>query len=239
MSARPETIEQDWERFYSEFPDVYDRFAVTSPRAIAAIDKLFGLGGKLVVDVGSGTGRSTLALAKKARLVIGVEPWASMREFAMRKAARLAVMNVAFVEGLAQALPLRDRSVDLAVAILGVPLGLHDEHGELIADRFARDAARAVRPGGYVVSVEGPPGSRNRWRPRRERNVEIDRMAIALEGVHGFRYHDVYVRQGYASVKEAVETYGFIYGSRAIEHLKQRQQRSFRMRLRLRYKRID
>ena len=165
MSARvvPETIENDWDRFYWEFPDIYDRFAVTSPRAVAQIDRLFGLHDKVVVDVGSGTGRSTFALAEKARLVIGIEPWAPPREFAIQKASDQRVENVAFVEGVAQGLPLRDRSVDLVVAILGIPLGLEDRNGHLIGEVLVRDAERAVRPGGYIVSVEGAPRGSLPW----------------------------------------------------------------------------
>ncbi|MCH7699948.1 MAG: class I SAM-dependent methyltransferase, partial [Chloroflexi bacterium] len=113
MRTVPETIDQDWERFYTEFPDIYDRFAVTSPVVATKIDKLFGVRDKIVVDVGSGTGRSTFALAEKARLVIGVDPWPAMRQFAVAKARQTRVRNVAFLEGVAQRLPLRDRSVDL------------------------------------------------------------------------------------------------------------------------------
>lgn len=59
------------------------------------------------VDVGSGTGISTMALAPLARTVIGVEP-----SPAMLKRARQAG-NVTYRLGSAELLPVEDRSCDL------------------------------------------------------------------------------------------------------------------------------
>jgi hypothetical protein len=50
---------------------------------VTVLDELFGLVGKVIIDVGVGTGRSALALANVARLVVGVEPWGPMRNFAV------------------------------------------------------------------------------------------------------------------------------------------------------------
>jgi hypothetical protein len=49
---RPTTLEGDWDRFYLEFPDVYDRFASFSVEDVAVLDELFGLAGKVVVNCG-------------------------------------------------------------------------------------------------------------------------------------------------------------------------------------------
>lgn len=68
--AKPETIEGDWDRFYLEFPDVYDRFAVTTPPLVAAAHALVDFTDKVVIDAGSGTGKSTFELAKHARSIV-------------------------------------------------------------------------------------------------------------------------------------------------------------------------
>lgn len=234
----PETIDQDWERFYTEFPDIYDRFAVTSPVVATKIDKLFGVRGKIVVDVGSGTGRSTFALADKARLVIGVDPWPAMRQFAVAKARQARVRNVAFLEGVAQRLPLRDRSVDLIVAVLGVPLVFRDSDtgDRLIADLFVPDALRALRPGGYVVSVEGAPGPPDPAVGRRSTVSMAQQVHDVLAGRHGFQYRDIYVEQEYSSLREAIETFGFIYGKDAIGYLRRTGRTRYRNRMRIHYK---
>ncbi len=81
----PETIENDWNRFYWDFPDIYDRFAVTTGPVMRRLHEIVGLGGLTVADVGSGTGRSTFEAARFARFVIGIEPWEPMRQFAVMK----------------------------------------------------------------------------------------------------------------------------------------------------------
>ena len=52
-STRPATIEGDWDRFYVEVPDIYDRFARSTPPAVAAIHKRYDVGGKVVIDAGA------------------------------------------------------------------------------------------------------------------------------------------------------------------------------------------
>ena len=122
-SDKPKTIEGDWDRLYLEFPDVYDRFALSTTSGIAALCDWFDWTDKMVLDVGSGTGRSTFELAKKAGFVIGVEPWVSMREFAIAKARSQGISNVVFVNATAEAMPFQDQSVDFIVSIHAFPFG--------------------------------------------------------------------------------------------------------------------
>jgi len=123
---KPETLEGDWDRFYLEYPDVYDRFALTSASSVAAMGEMFDLDGKCIVDVGSGTGRSTFELAKHARFVVGLEPWDPMREFSVRKARSMGIQNVAFVNGFAEELPFGDNSADHIVSVYSFPFWFVD-----------------------------------------------------------------------------------------------------------------
>jgi hypothetical protein len=52
----------------------------------------------LVVDLGSGTGLSTVVRAERAERVIGIEPNADMRDEALRKLASLPHPNAAHIE---------------------------------------------------------------------------------------------------------------------------------------------
>jgi ubiquinone/menaquinone biosynthesis C-methylase UbiE len=66
---RFKTIDNDWDRLYREYPEIYDRFAERideNHTLTKAINRKFRLEGKTVLDVGSGTGSSTLSLAKYA-----------------------------------------------------------------------------------------------------------------------------------------------------------------------------
>ncbi len=223
-SRVPETIENNWESFYWDYPDVYNRFAVSSKAVCAALADLLPLDGAAIVDVGSGTGRSTFELAKRGRLVIGIEPWEPPRRFAVDKARKEGIQNVAFVEGVAQCLPLREQSVDIVIAVAGIPLLYPSELNpqELVGDAYIRDGLRAVRRGGYVVSVEGAPHSTIPFLdlPPDWVNPYCQKIADLFASKHGFAYRDVEITQEYESLQEAVETYGFIYGPFVIEWLR-------------------
>jgi ubiquinone/menaquinone biosynthesis C-methylase UbiE len=77
--------------------------------------------GRTIVDVGTGTGRAALALAREGADVIGIDASAEMLAVAERRAreaaARGAAGRVRLERGDAHALPLEDRSVDAAVCL--------------------------------------------------------------------------------------------------------------------------
>ena len=67
------TIRDFWEH-YTEFADLYDRFALSSVRAVEEMDRLFGLAGVDVLNIGSGSGRDSFEIARRATHVVGIEP---------------------------------------------------------------------------------------------------------------------------------------------------------------------
>lgn len=80
------------------------------------IDALAPGPGRSIADIGTGTGRAALALAKTGADVVGVDASAEMLAVAERR-AREAGLVVRFERGDAHALPLADRSVDAAVCL--------------------------------------------------------------------------------------------------------------------------
>ena len=249
-SARPETIDGDWDRFYLEFPDVYDRFAVSGPPTVTAVHELFEFAGKVLVDAGSGTGKSTFELARYARFVVGLEPWDPMRQFAARKLRSLGLRNVAFVRGAVEGMPFAPHSVDAIVSFAGFPFWFVDagEHGRMLGERFVADANRIVRPGGYVIACGGAPG----WEMGEPTPIlrpgagEVERVHDYIGGrMHDFmtalgvEYRDLFVEGDYGSVREAVETYGFIYGRKAIDYLIANNKHSIRWKVRVHYRKVE
>lgn len=111
--------------------------------------------GGVVVDVGSGPGRlvARLSALRPDARVIGVEPSGEMRALALGNGAET-------VDGRAEALPLADASVDLAVSTLSA------HHWDDPAAAF-RDLYRVLRSGGeariYDVRFAGfGPGEARR-----------------------------------------------------------------------------
>jgi ubiquinone/menaquinone biosynthesis C-methylase UbiE len=96
--------------------------ADTQEQQIAAF--LAPLEGRRLLDVGTGTGRAAIALAKRGAIVTGVDASAEMLEVATRRAAasslaagRDAAPSITFVRGDAHHLDFPDRSFDAVVCL--------------------------------------------------------------------------------------------------------------------------
>jgi len=90
--------------------DAYERGRPSYPEAAVAwlVDELRLAPGTVAVDLAAGTGKLTRLLAASGARVVAVEPVAGMRAMLQRSAPD----NVDVVAGVAEAMPLADRSVD-------------------------------------------------------------------------------------------------------------------------------
>lgn len=104
-------------------------------------------GQELVLDVGTGTGHTALALAPTAREVIALDITTPMLEAAKRLASERHVTNIRFEVGDAQALPYTSESIDLVVCRKAA-------HHFYQVPQAVREWARVVKPGGKVLLVD-------------------------------------------------------------------------------------
>jgi len=233
-----ETIENDWDALFRDYPEIYDEFAnvETKPTIVEVINKYFPLKGKVVLDVGCGTGGPTFKLAEYAGSVIGVEPERSMREVAAKHVDERAIANVEFVDGCAEEVPLPDNSVDIVIAVT-----LQTLYNEENIQRFVAEAERVVKPGGDIVSVNIAPqwyggelGPIIYGSPRRTMVGEEERDKGFAE--LGFGYRDFDSFHYYGTVEKAVRTYGFIFGRKVIDYIKENEKTVIKFRYRMHYK---
>jgi ubiquinone/menaquinone biosynthesis C-methylase UbiE len=129
-----------------------------------------------VLDVGCGTGkllRRATTYWPEAQL-IGVDPANGMIEMAKR-----LTPNATFFTGMAEALPLQDASVDLALSTSSF------HHWQ---DQAAgiREIARVLRPGGYFILVDAsfPDWLVGVFRIRRFHSPAQFRTLFTQEGLH-------------------------------------------------------
>jgi ubiquinone/menaquinone biosynthesis C-methylase UbiE len=106
--------------------------------------------GQTVADVGCGTGNMSFAVlaAQPAARVTGLDPDADALRRAARKARRRGV-DLTLVQGFADRIPAEDASLDHVVSSMTLHHIDEDERGA-----FARDAMRALRPGGRVTIAD-------------------------------------------------------------------------------------
>jgi ubiquinone/menaquinone biosynthesis C-methylase UbiE len=227
--SRPESIENRWDILYRDYPEVYEAFASTPyhPPVFEQLVGMLALQGKRIADVGAGTGRSSLALARSAQQVIGIEPEVAMLRLAREKARGEGAERLIFLGGDARALPLADESVDMVTAIT---LALYPP--EQYRD-FIRESLRVAK--GPVIYLGIPPG----WyggelyeliEDAEKADDQVDR--IFLEEFN-FAYQDLFSDQDYGTVEHIVSTYGFIFGKKAIEYLKREKKTTIRWKFRV------
>ena len=100
-----------------------------------------------VADIGCGDGYLTLEMARWARTAFGIDRSDQVLERAKALADRRRVTNVQWKKGDLTRLPLRDRSVD--VALLSQAL-----HHAADPDDALKEAVRILRPGGRVLVLD-------------------------------------------------------------------------------------
>ncbi|MBW2995770.1 class I SAM-dependent methyltransferase [Candidatus Woesearchaeota archaeon] len=239
MKKRPETIENRWDILYRDYPEVYDEFSSFKykPAWIEVIAKTFDLKGKVIADIGSGSGKSTFGLAKHAKFVIGIEPEDAMRNLAIKKAKKNKIKNIEFKKGWAKKIPLKKDSVDIVTGVTLVGLETPEN-----LRKFVKEASRVVKKGGYIITVNIPPG----WyggnlvpvilgkKRASETELIVDKNFKKLN----FKHKDFYSIQDYKSVNNIVRTYGFIFGKKAIEYIKKHKITKIKWKLRIFYKKV-
>jgi SAM-dependent methyltransferase len=112
--------------------------------------------GRVVIDLGCGSGFHLPHFAATAARVIGVEPHPDLVALARRRTRSLSRVSV--VPGTAQELPLPDASVDVVHARWAYFLGPGCEPG-------LRELSRVVRRGGtaFVIDNDGTRSTFGRW----------------------------------------------------------------------------
>jgi hypothetical protein len=150
---------------YAVSPETYDRqpFLGWDSRELTS---LVNFSGKIVVDIGAGTGRlAFLAAQEGARVVFAVEPVGNLRIYMKHKARGMGLANLYAIDGLITELPFPDGFIDIT-------MGGH-VFGDQPEDEY-REMARITQPGGTLILC---PGNNDR---------DDDRHAFLVS--HGFTW---------------------------------------------------
>ncbi len=231
---RPISIENRWDILYRDYPEVYEAFSETpyDPTIYEQLPAVIDLQGKIIADVGAGTGSSSLALARFARQVIGIEREPAMLRLALEKGSAGGTRRVTFLSGDALALPLANASVDV---VTGITLAIYPP--EQYRD-FINEGLRVARD--QVVYLGIPPG----WYGGELAHIidDKDEGASVIERIFlnecNFTYEDIYSVQEYGTVEHIVATYGFIFGQKVIDYLRKEKMTSIRWKFRMYFRSV-
>lgn len=108
--------------------------------------ELVDLTGKIVLDVGSGTGRLAFAAAKKAKRVYASEPCDRLREYMRDRIRGEGIRNMKVLDGEVCCLPYEDDTFDVVLS------------GHVVGDAYEEELAemaRVTKSGGWLVICDG------------------------------------------------------------------------------------
>jgi SAM-dependent methyltransferase/predicted alpha/beta hydrolase family esterase len=163
-----------------------------------------------ILDVGCGSGQTTLDAARAARLgsALGVDISEEMLERARRRSVEEGVSNVVFERGDAQIHPFLPAHFDLIISRFGTMF---------FADPVAAfsHVARAARPGARLAMLVWQAGERNEWATAIRQALTGGTAVAPVSGLNAFSMADPdvvrsvlgasgFVEVGIADVREPV-----------------------------------
>jgi ubiquinone/menaquinone biosynthesis C-methylase UbiE len=117
---------------------------------------------KVVLDIGSGTGRLAFTAAQKAKYVYAIDPVDRLREYLRDKKEKLKIKNIRISEGTIEEIPYPDDAFDIVMS------------GHVIGDnpnKEMNEMVRVVKNGGYIINCIGEDNCKR----------EMDKNMIQLE----------------------------------------------------------
>ncbi len=242
----PSYFQFDW--LSARHPDLYHRFALSTDGLMLELDKLVDLSGLDVIDVGAGTGRSTLAAARKAKMVAAVDIYESVVLYGMDQVRQAGLNNISYVRGDRPNLPFADNAFDALI--------------NSWAELSCPEAYRVLKPGGYLIRLGAPlealvgeltpilageyPAIIQEVAPDEwfeagypEKTTQFEEvMWNDLPVIPPTLRHDFTFISDYGDPQEAAAIFGRLYGPRAKQYFLDRKQSYFVWRLRIEVSRV-
>lgn len=136
---------------YDAIGESYNDNRTADKRILKNLIQLLDLpAGKLIADIGAGTGNYTNALAYSGYKLFAIEPSVIMRKQAIPD------NNVSWISGLAEDLPLQDKSMDGIIITLAI-------HHFSDLRKAAREVIRVCPKGPLVMLTMDPREGENFW----------------------------------------------------------------------------
>lgn len=228
----PGYFEFDW--LSSRFPDLYHEFAISTIGLVNKLHTIIDFSEMHVLDVGAGTGRSSIELSKRAKKVNSIDVYRSVIDFGKNEIQRLGIQNIEYTYGDRDKLPFADNSFDAVIFSWAEPNYI--------------EAYRVLKNNGYIIQMASIPeaicgeitdvlhGTNSNDQKiflssypdefeQRDNTVFSSIPLVGLVDVHRFTY-----LSKYKSVEELASIVGRLYGPKASDYFTSRKQDTYSWR---------
>jgi len=213
---------EEWQETYEKEVEIYDTFSRYEDEENKLLNKLlekFSFRGKIVLEVGCGSGKYSELLAPKSKKYFGLEISKPLIELAKQKCEKFK--NVKFFNCSAEKIPLDDNSVDVVFASWVLTAMISDE----MREKSIKEILRVLNDGGEIWLFE------NHWEGefmnlRGKKNVKFEECDIyPLIKKYGFEIVEIIdTNFFFPSLDEIKRVTGFIFGKNALKYLDKKPQ---------------
>jgi len=137
----PGYYEFDW--LSSRHPDLYHKFALSSDGLINKLHTIVDLSDFNVIDIGAGTGRSTIEISRKAKSVTAIDVYDSVINFGKKQLEKNNISSAFYHYGDRNNIPYPDNKFDVATCTW--------------AEINFKEAYRIVHNNGLIIQMGAVP----------------------------------------------------------------------------------
>lgn len=183
---------------------------------LPALQAITPLTGKVVLDLGSGTGRIPLLLRDLECEFISVDLHHAML---VEQRKQVGVGDQRLLQADIRGLPLGDKLTDVVIAgwAIGHFTGWYPDAWKDEIQKVLKEMSRALKAGGALIILETMgTGTEQAGRP----NTALAEYYAILENELGFSQQIVATDYGFGTVERAAELCGFFFGDEMAEKVR-------------------
>jgi ubiquinone/menaquinone biosynthesis C-methylase UbiE len=155
------------------------------------------------IDIGFGTGFPLIEIAMRlgeTSIVYGIDPWSEAIEKARRKIKSYGISNVKIIEGIAEAIPLDDNSIDLITSNNGI-------NNVTDIKKVLEECSRITKKGGQFIQTMNLSKSMFEFYDELENSLSTLQMFDEIELM---KQHIAHKRPAIENILSKIQALGFI-----------------------------
>jgi ubiquinone/menaquinone biosynthesis C-methylase UbiE len=208
----------DHDVIYQEQASMYDRLISKQKSVIPFLEKIHSGKGADIVDIGAGTGRLTVPLAKVARSIVALDESAGMLAVTAEKLKAEGLDHWQVQVADHRRLPVEDDQADLVVAGWSICYLASSNHPTWRKNlsQIIGEIRRVLKPGGTVVIFETMGTATEEPDPP----DFLRRYYRALEEEYGFSHSVIRTDYTFRDLDEAEELTRFFFGGEVADKVR-------------------